>query len=243
MADDQYLLPEFKPRWFKRMSLDRWFSIGAFIVSALAVYEAHRQASITEKIRKDAKDAFNAQAKDVERSRIAAENSASAAKTVVETMRRALVLSERPLLQTVNAKLLQPVVVGGKVVMQTQTANVGKGPAYDIRIQEGVRISSAWDFPFRNLPVERAGVLGLSAIVSNPTIDTQTSKDGTLTNIEFNNVQAGRARLYIYGLVVYEQRTLETPETQHYSYCYYVSSLEKGSAVFASCPVYPPVPH
>ena len=83
------------------MTAERWFTaVAIFVALASAAftgwyaYEARRQAEITEQARRDAKLASDAQARDVERSRKAAEDSATAAALLADAALKSLSIAD-----------------------------------------------------------------------------------------------------------------------------------------------------
>jgi hypothetical protein len=97
-ADEKYAIPQpKKPEPTEKRPHPQTFgvSIAALVVALIAAGFAGWQACEAHEARTDAKQALNAQAKDVERSRKAAENSASAAKALAESSLRGLAIAER----------------------------------------------------------------------------------------------------------------------------------------------------
>ena len=256
-------------RWLSGAALV--IALGAAIFSGLQYRASDREATaaelqvkIAQGARDDAKQAAKEQAADVERSRKAAEASATAAKALADGMQRsasaaeasakagneslqlsrqAMVLSEQPLLETVQAQLLKPLVVGEMIPLSVQTINSGKGPAKTVEILQSVNASAKWEFDFRKQTVSRTALLGVNAgSIAKPEITTTGSLSLTQQGVE--QIRAGTIHLYIFGIVQYEQPGIEKPTRQSYTYClYYVPALDKvAQSPFADCPEHPSLP-
>ena len=243
-------------RWLSAGALT--VAIGAAIFSGLQYRASERQAraeeeqvKIAREARDDAKQAAKEQAADVERSRKAAEASASAAKTLADGMhrsasaaeasakagneslklsRQAMILSEQPLLETVNAQLLKPLGSAEMIPISVQTVNSGKGLARNIDILQGVNASTKWEFDFSNSAVTRTVTLGTSPGNMARTQLT-TTKSILLTPQGVEKIKAGTVHLYVYGTVQYEQPGIDNPSRQSYTYCLLLhSSFGQGSS-------------
>jgi hypothetical protein len=215
-------------RWLGGAAL--FVAMGAAVFSGLQYRASDREATAAEEQVRlariagdDAKRATKEQAADVQRSRKAAEDSALAAKALAEGMQRsasaaeasaragneslklsrqAMMLSEQPLLETVNAQVLKPLVANEMIPLSVQTINSGKGPAKNIDILQAVYASAKWEFDFNKRIVNRTGFLGTNAGgTAKPQITTTSSI--SLTPQGFEQVKAGTVHLYIYGIVQY----------------------------------------
>jgi hypothetical protein len=153
-----------------------------------------------------------------------------------------MVLNEQPLLETLNAQLLKPLVPGELIPISILTINSGKGPARNIGILQGVFASAKWEFDFSNRTVSRTAALGTHSGIANPQITTTTSISLSAQGVE--QIKAGTVHLYVYGTIQYEQPGIENPTRQSYAYClYYVPALDKiAQSPFADCPEHPAPP-
>ena len=153
-----------------------------------------------------------------------------------------MLLNEQPLLETVEAHLLKPLMPSEMIPIAVQVINSGKGPARNIDIIEGILASDKWIFDLTGNEISHSGTLGIHSGVSGPQITVTKSISLTVRGIE--QINAGSVHLYIYGTVQYEQPETEKPVRQGYSYClYYVPALDKiQPSPFADCPAHPPLP-
>jgi hypothetical protein len=102
MADEGILIQPPPPPWWKRISVERWLGIGALVIALASAgftgwyaREAHRMAEITEQARLDARAALDAQVLDVQRSRKAAEDSATAAGKLASAAEQNAIAAQR----------------------------------------------------------------------------------------------------------------------------------------------------
>jgi hypothetical protein len=269
MSDEQYALPRHPPpeptapvqhpRERRRANI-------AICIAVAAAFGSTWQAWEVRETRKAGKQASDAQALDVERSRKAAEDSAAAAKKLADGMERsakaaelsaeagrnslslntrALRLSESPFLETLGTKFLKPFPTDPVVSIQTETANNGKGPAYNINIHQGIQIAQTWVFSFKETSLSYTDVLGLPSS-RRPTITVSTVMKQSLADAIVNDIKQRHLYLYVYGWVEYEARIFDKPEKREpYTYCYYYAvPLEHSSGEpFAECPQQPAFAH
>ena len=244
-------------------------SIGAAAFSFFEYRAADRQARaaedqvrIAQGSRDDAKRAAQAQAQDVERSRKASEDSAKAAQDLANAMsrsakaaeasaqagmsslslgKRALALSESPLLETLATRFLKPFPSEPFISVQTQTVNDGKGPAYDIKIWQGIQTAPTYNFPIENTRISHTDILGAGGF-QRATITVTSVMDRPLTESVISDVKNKKLFLYVYGWVTYDSKVFEKHEVREpYTYCYYYAVPLEASATepFADCPKHP----
>lgn len=243
-------------------------SLGAATFSFLGYRAADRQARAAEDqvrmarvARDDAQQATRAQAQDVERSRKASEDSARAAQDLAKGMlrsaraaeesaqagasslslgKRALVLSESPLLETLATKFLKPFPAEPMISVQTETINNGKGPAHDINIWQGLQIAATYVFPIENTKISHTDILGSGG--QRATITVTSVMNRSLSESVIKDVKDRKLFLYVYGWVAYKSKVFESPEAREpYTYCYYYAVPLEASATepFADCPQHP----
>jgi len=238
------------------------FSFFQYRAASRQARAAEDQVRIAEGARDDARRAAQAQAQDVERSRKASEESAKAAQDLAKAMsrsataaeanaqagasslslaKRALILSESPLLETLATKFLKPFPSEPAVSIQTQTINNGKGPAYDVEIRQGIQVAPTYSFLIENTRVSRTDFLG-SGGIQRPMITVSSVMNVPLPESVVSDVKNKKLFLYVYGWVTYKFKVFEKLEPREpYTYCYYYAVPLEGSPTdpFADCPQHP----
>ena len=222
---------------------------------------AEHQAKIAQDALSDARATAANQRQDVELSRKAAQDSAKAAQDLAKGMERSaraaeasaktgqesvtisrlnLLLSERPILESGNARLLRPLAVGDRVTIEVTTANTGKGPAYNINIEQHINISADWKFALTGSRTSHTDVLGAGSGFEKGSL-ASTSNLGDLTTTGLAEITNRRQFLYVFGIVEFEERILDRPEKQSYTYCYFYNPLNNPPTL-GICPQQPPIP-
>lgn len=130
------------------------------------------------------------------------------------------------------------------------TVNTGKGPAYNIKILQGVKVSRTFVFTWPesgSAPVQHTtDVLGplASGSTVRVTIDKLTPFPKGISKSILDAVHKRQSYLYVYGTVEYDQRVFDPPQKQQYTYCYYFvpGPTETDIGSFAECPQQPSFP-
>jgi hypothetical protein len=246
MLDDQYLLPECKPPWWRRIPLDRWISIGAVLFAGGAAFftfmqyrAANQQAEIARAGLALAEKSAQQQAKDVERSRIAAEKSSAAAETLAEAMkqsataseksaqaglnslelnRRALILSNLPDMTLYNSRLLRPLAAGEVPVVQSKIYNAGKGTAYRLVAQQWAELLPTRAFNYT--PTGPISASDCSPGTGNLR-DMTVKMSRPFTAGELKRLESGELILVEFGRASYYDKTLEKHRKYSWFWCNY----------------------
>jgi hypothetical protein len=213
MADDQYLLPEHEPPWWKRVSAERWISLAALLVALAAAGFTGWYAWDTHQMRLDARRAAEEQSADTRHSRVASERSAEAAersaKAAEEALRHALE-GGRARLSHVLANV-SPLTVGERPTADFMLSNSGRGTATEIVQKVWMEVLNA---DLDQLPHLPAKVLRAGALASNDKIVTGIILPRPLSAQELSDIRSGSKALFVYGDVKYrdeagKERTLE----------------------------------
>jgi hypothetical protein len=238
-------------------------SLMAAAFTGWQAWEAHNARldakEAAEKARDNAKEAADKQLEDVKAARKAAEDSLRAARELATGMNRSakaaeasaeagresalmsklsLQLSERPTLESLDAKLSPPLAAGVALLITVDTYNSGKGPAYNVNVRQSVSLESTCTFKFSDQIAEQhADVIGAGRSKL-----TTMSYVRAVTQSEFDDIVNGRKKLFVYGSVSFEERATPQSTAQAYMYCYYYNPADADKTRFLLCPGTPPIP-
>jgi hypothetical protein len=206
-------------------------SLASALASFYSVGFAEKQYQLATAVRQDGIDAAKRQdaslqnaaraaienLKATQKSADAAQASADSGKESLRVSKHALLLNEEPAVQTAKPILIDRVqyAVGGglkPIVMQTNTLNTGKGPAYNVRILQAAVNSYSWTFDWKNTHEMSAEMLS-----PNTSGLTVTSTTGPFV---FREHSDSRSHAYVYGAVFYEERSFEGTHKHAYTYCF-----------------------
>ena len=213
MADDQYLLRQRKPSFWKRLSSERLISLAALLVSLAAAAFTGWYAWDTHAMRVEARIAAEKQTVDIQHSRIASERSATAAERsarAAEDVLRQTVEGGRARLSHVLANA-SPLVAGQRPTADCMLTNKGRRTATRI-------IQSTWMSVLNSntdqLPHPPTKLLKAGTLASDDKIMTGMILSKPLSAQELADIRSGTKALFLYGDAEYldesgEQHTLE----------------------------------
>jgi hypothetical protein len=259
MPDERYLLPEWKPPFWKRTSVDRVLSVSALGIallsaglSFLSYRAADRQASAAVEQTKLAASALEAaraaskeQAADLERTRKAAEKSADAAdgsryaaaksadvaQAQYENSIRLFYLDQRARVQHATTTI-DELVPAKPILIRSQLKNVGKTPAIALQAKQWVRLRPTYQIDYEgHANVESTTDLG-------PEFAIWSSSEITPSEELINALKARKTLLWVYGIATYKDM-FGPSELRELKWCAvfpanYSSSWEKRD--FGMCP-------